>query len=558
MHLLLFMLSCFVVGHGSNAWSVSPPQRLSTRQLAGWSVGQAVNTTSGPVSGHGAANLTDVSEYLGIPYAEPPLGSLRFQPPVRYEGTTPINGTEFGPSCLASSITGNATVDPSVYANITVTPIAVGLMLEINEWADNQSEDCLTLNIWTKPQTGEEGKAVMVWIHGGAYVSGGSAVEWYNGQYLAGKEDVIVVSINYRLSIFGFPGNPLSRPNLGLLDQRLAVEWVRDNIGLFGGDPARITLFGQSAGGASVDLYSYAWADDAIARAFIPMSGTATGFGLPTNLTANANWFNATAAAGCGGFKDDHQRVYACMMGKTGEEIARNIPANTVADSGAGLPFGPVVDEAIVFSNYNGRKAVEAPMLIGNTHNETGLFRIMAPTIPESVLAAVNDNAFTCPAALRAAESVLQGNPTWRYRYFGVFPNMVLSVQPESGAWHTSEVPVLFNATPSDLLPDTPEEAAIGSYLRRAWATFAKDPYNGLTELGWPEYTTTKKSLVRLGYDNQTGPNLAVGNKYDSACQSIPVIVVSATTTVYSVSTAVIPSLADEVIPPSTLGVSGR
>lgn len=232
----------------------------------------------------------------------------------------------------------------------------------------------------------------------------------------------------------------MSRPNLGLLDQRLAVEWVRDNIAHFGGDPGRITLFGQSAGGAAIDLYSYAWTADPIAQAFIPMSGTATGFGLPTNLTANANWFNATAATGCGGAEDDHEKVYECMLSRTAEEIASRVPPNTVANSSAGLPFGPVIDEELVFSNYADRKPVAAPLLIGSTNDESGLFRMMAPQVSDATWQSVNDLAFTCPAAARAAESLRHGNPTWRYRYFGVFPNLILSTNPESGAWHTSEV----------------------------------------------------------------------------------------------------------------------
>jgi carboxylesterase type B len=225
-----------------------------------------------------------------------------------------------------------------------------------------------------------------------------------------------------------------------LLDQRLAIEWVRDNVQAFGGDPDRITLFGQSAGGAAVDLYSYAWTEDPIVQAFIPMSGTALGFGLPTNTTANANWFNTTAAAGCGGAGNDHELVYQCMLSKSGEDIASSIPPNAVANSSAGLPFGPVIDEELVFSNYADRKPIRTPVLVGNTNNESGLFRMMAPLVSDAVWSAVNDAAFTCPAAARAAESLRHGNPTWRYRYFGVFPNLILSTSPESGSWHTSEV----------------------------------------------------------------------------------------------------------------------
>lgn len=116
-------------------------------------------------------------------------------------------------------------------------------------------EDCLTLNVWTKPQAGEgeEKKAVLVFIHGGSFISGSSRVPVYNGQHIAGNQDVVLVTLNYRLNIWGFPGAPGKTQNLGLLDQRLALEWVRDNIAGFGGDPDRITVFGQSAGGGSVD-----------------------------------------------------------------------------------------------------------------------------------------------------------------------------------------------------------------------------------------------------------------------------------------------------------------
>ena len=246
--------------------------------------------------------------------------------------------------------------------------------------------------------------------------------------------------LSYRLSIFGFPGNPLSRPNLGLLDQRLAVEWVRDNIAAFGGDPARITLFGQSAGGAAVDYYSYAWTEDPIISAFIPMSGTATGFGQLANSSASAFWFNATLKAGCGGADDDHAAVFQCMMSKPAADIARNVPANAIDSSDNGLPFGPTIDEVIVFSNYTTRKPIAAPVLVGNTDFETGLFRLLAPKVPEQVWPFINMRAFVCPAAERAAYSVLNGNPTWRYRFFGVFPNTILTTTPPSGAWHGSDV----------------------------------------------------------------------------------------------------------------------
>ncbi|GKT59401.1 carboxylesterase [Colletotrichum tofieldiae] len=206
-----------------------------------WTIGQSVQTTSGPVQGHAASGAVQVSEYLGIPYAQPPIGTLRFQPPAKFVGSSTINGSSFP--------TVNATL-PDGFATLGVPASAVSVLTVLAD-AGPQSEDCLTLNI------GDPKKAVLVWIHGGAFTTA---------------------------------------PNLGLLDVRLAVQWIRDNIENFGGDANRITLFGQSAGGSLVDYYSYAYASDPIANGFISMSGTANGFGIFTNETVNAKWFNITSA----------------------------------------------------------------------------------------------------------------------------------------------------------------------------------------------------------------------------------------------------------------------
>ncbi|CAF95209.1 unnamed protein product, partial [Tetraodon nigroviridis] len=123
------------------------------------------------------------------------------------------------------------------------------------------SEDCLYLNIWTPQMNTDSLQSplpVMIWIYGGAFTTGTSSLDLYDGRYLTKSEDVIVVSMNYRLSVFGFlslPNNPNVRGNAGLMDQRLAIQWVVDNIAAFGGDPSQITLFGESAGSISVGLH---------------------------------------------------------------------------------------------------------------------------------------------------------------------------------------------------------------------------------------------------------------------------------------------------------------
>lgn len=243
---------------------------------------------------------------------------------------------------------------------------------------------------------------------------------------------------SYRLSIFGYPGDPASAANPGLLDQRMAIEWVRDNIAGFGGDPDRIIIFGESAGAQAVDYYSYAWAHDPIVKGFIAESGTAAGLGTLSASAAVASWYNASAALGCGGAQAGAQKVHDCMVSKSVQELVKYLPAAVGGNSAA--PFTPAVDDELVFANYTGRKPAAAPMLVGNNDNESGLLRLYAPGVPESAWEYVNNYTFTCPAGQRAEVGRHLDIPTWRYRYFGDFPNLVLTTNPPSGAYHGAEV----------------------------------------------------------------------------------------------------------------------
>ncbi|KAL3424171.1 carboxylesterase [Phlyctema vagabunda] len=531
---------------GSSAASLvcaSTQQNLHVRQST-WTVGQTVTTSSGPVNGHASPNTTEVSEYLGIPFAQPPVGDLRFAPPQKYTGNSTINGTDFGYGCPIQS--SPQSTDPAVYLeqNITI-PQGIQILATLAQVGEKFSEDCLTVNVWTKPQTGESKKAVLLWIYGGGFNSGSSNGPAYHGQYIANSEDVVVVSFNYRINIFGFPGNPAGANNIGLLDQRLAVEWVRDNIEAFGGDPSRITIFGQSAGGASVDYYSFAWTSDPIVAGFIPQSGTAGSFGLPHPVNESAaSWFNVTATLNCGDAASDAQEVLSCMRTKEYTEILNAIPHSSGLGSVLG-GFGPTVDEKVLFSDYPARAAagnfIKRPVLIGNNDYEAGLFittlGLTGTTFPASVWDTFNLDTFTCPAAVRAAYSAAADVPTWRYRYFGEFPN--LRIAPGSGAWHGAEIPLIFNNTP--LIPAATEaEVSISNYLRGAWAAFAKDPVNGLDgyEGGWPQYQPEQETLIRLGYNNITGTNLALPSLYDAGCAGIPVNTTNSTATSTATSSA--------------------
>ncbi|MBP6210468.1 MAG: carboxylesterase family protein [Anaerolineales bacterium] len=215
-----------------------------------------VQTTSGPVRGF-TQNGLDV--FLGIPYAEPPVGSLRFKSPVAHEPwQKTFNAYEFGAFC------------PQAYDPVVID--------DPNEELNN--EDCLYLNIW-KPSDSQEKRAVMVYIHGGGFVGGSSKEDLYNGSVIAKEGDVIVVTINYRVGILGFfdfsaIGGPeyAGSADAGIEDQILALRWVKDNIAAFGGDPQNITVFGESAGGASLlSLLGTEHPQDLFKRAIV-MSGS--------------------------------------------------------------------------------------------------------------------------------------------------------------------------------------------------------------------------------------------------------------------------------------------
>jgi len=209
------------------------------------------------------------------------------------------------------------------------------------------------------------------------------------------------------MNIFGFPGNPDSPANVGRVDQRLAIEWVRDNVAAFGGDPSRITLFGQSAGAGSVDVYSYAHIDDPIVSGLILQSGT-TSLGIFTQEETAQGWYNVTSKLGCGDASSNPTSQLACMRSKASKAITDAIPQTNQALGAAS--FWPTIDEKLVFSDYPARDAagnfIKIPMLIGNTDYEAGYHKTMASVydahLPDSVWGGFNLAIFDCPSAKRA------------------------------------------------------------------------------------------------------------------------------------------------------------
>lgn len=174
----------------------------------------------------------------------------------------------------------------------------------------------------------------------------------YNGSDIAGTEDIVLVTLNYRTNIFGFPGAPDEPQNLGLRDIRTAVEWLRDNVAGFGGDPEKMVLTGQSAGGVAADYWSYAYTEDPIVRGIYASSGNAVSFPLNPPEIAQDNWGLVVEGVNCSSAPD----VMACMRGVDWEDIRAVASAVKTRPSGNVLrplsPFLPVEDGEIVMSDY--------------------------------------------------------------------------------------------------------------------------------------------------------------------------------------------------------------
>lgn len=348
--------------------------------------------------------------------------------------------------------------------------------------------------------------------------------------------------------MYGFATGPgLTESNFGLLDQRMAVEWVRDNIAAFGGDPTRITIFGQSAGGASVDFYAYAWVQDPIVAGMIAQSGgvglgagNATGGGA---ANSTAGWDQVAAAAGCPTTAQAAGLSLACMRDRPFQNISAALAQTRVS-------FGPTPDGKVIFTDYPARtaagnfikkvshpdeffcrsplRAIDAdwtlsqPYLTGGNDNEAGLFNFLAGNsfTPEAI--AAQNAQFDCTVASSAAARASNGVPVWRYRYFGDWPNLAIT---NGGAYHSAEIPVLFNtADLASNMSNTADETTVAQFLGSAWATFAKNPASGLSSLQgvtWPTYNPGQNTLLEIARNNSPQTALSSPAQFDTACAAL-------------------------------------
>jgi para-nitrobenzyl esterase len=473
-----------------------------------------VATRSGKVEGF---ERDGVQVFRGIPYAAPPVGPRRWQPPVREEAW---EGTRDATSFSAQS----------AQSEFALTKL-------MGQKQPPYSEDSLYLNVWT-PGCDDARRPVMVWIHGGAFVWGAGDTPWYDGTKFALHGDVVVVTINYRLNAFGFLhladlfGERFAGSgNAGILDQVAALEWVRDCISAFGGDPDRVTIFGESAGGGSVGTLLGTPAARGLFRGAIPQSGAASWVASREQATDVAA--KLVAKLGVGNDAD-------ALLAASTDAIIGALPAFR-EDGANALPFEPVVDgtvlaerplAAIAAGNASGVR-----VLTGTNADEMTLFTVADPhvanldhtgvlrrmrnafgdagvdvfesyrtrrpdmTPPELWTELATDGVFRMPA-IRLLEAQLPHAPVWSY--FFSFSSPVFGGVLRST--HALEIPFVFDNLDrggAEMLTGSgPERQAIADAMHRAWIAFARDAdpnHAGIPE--WPRYDLERRATMRFDTD---------------------------------------------------------
>ncbi|KAI0121034.1 Alpha/Beta hydrolase protein [Xylariales sp. AK1849] len=452
-----------------------------------------VDTPDGVVHGIVDDAAPDVRQFLGIPYGRPPVGDLRFAPPQAVEPYGEINATKLPPSCMQY-----LTSLPGIWINDVLEFNQGGLNGTIPTSLIN--EDCLTMSVWA-PRGRKKNLPVLIWVYGGSFKTGGQNVPYQlPTNWIQRSPDHIVVAFNYRLNFFGFPnaaGIDDDQQNLGLMDQRLAVEWVRDNIAAFGGDPSRMALWGQSAGGVSVGYYSYTYPDDPIVSSLIMESGNEL-LDITANDPTHSNFTFMASQVGCGNLEPTEE--LACMRQVDPYAIEDFLHSYLDAGTEPTLDFAPVVDEMTVFSDFYGRALAgnvsTLPAILGSNRQDGVPF---VPYDPNGVNLTLAFEAtleyFFCPAWKSATTRIAAGAQVFRYEYSGNFSN----ISPKSwmGSWHDSEIPLVFGTHSLYRGSSTALENETSIAMQDAWVSFVSGGQLGFVAQEWPSYTALAGGFVR-------------------------------------------------------------
>jgi carboxylesterase type B len=470
---------------------------------------------------------TTVNHFLGIPFASAPTGTLRFSPPKPTSWTQPLHTKSFKPACIQ-------VFSPFESRDFVQDVFSVP--------RPEESEDCLYVNVFAPERRKGVSYPVLYWMYGGGFKFGNAGQPIYDGSHFAALEDVIVVSVNYRTNLFGFPIAPditnLTERNLGLLDQRSGLQWIQDNIAAFGGDPDRVTIVGQSAGAYAVDvLLTSPWPEGSGPpfHAAIMQSGTYSYNPVNNcNNTDYAAWNLLLERIDC----KNSTEPFKCVM-KTPVEKLRYAQEN-------GVSFGMAGDNVTIVCDPRLRREAgnfaRVPVIGGSNvddgsyyaaKNGTDIDRYFKTIFPNetelkasilkayelnpaegrfdnmSILAQIHtDWNFHCPAVFLSNSST-RYVPTYRYLFNATFPNQRLASLPDNrwppstqGAYHASDIPIVFSTY--NLTNSTNEQKALSDTMRGAWARFARDPASAPME-GWEPSGAGGAMVMTFGTDGGDG-----------------------------------------------------
>jgi para-nitrobenzyl esterase len=469
--------------------------------------GVVVKTMFGPVKGE---REKSVFVFRGIRFAAPPVGPLRFRPPVPPSAWTEVRSAlDFAPACPQ--------------------------LVEIDPTENNNSvmaEDCLAVNVWT-PGADIKKRPVMVWIHGGGFIEGSARNTWYDGAKLAGFGDVVVVTLQYRMGALGFldvsdlGGQDFAQSgNVGLLDQTAALKWVKENIAAFGGDPNNVTLFGQSAGAGSVGLSMVMRAARGLFHKAIMESGT------PKEVADKARAIEVS-------------RAYMKIAGVTSIEGLQKLSVAQMLDAQRKLfetrfgysAFRPIIDGTVLnelpMQAIAAGRGTSVPILIGTNLDEIRLWPALydlpleqkaqsllqkqlegivgskAPQVIETyrkadenygdaVIHLLGDALIRLPS-IRFAETNSHRQPTYMY----LFTYRSTSTYKDYGSCHGMELPFVFGVINDlDVIVFTgrgTRREALMNQLQQAWINFARSGDPSQPGLAWPRYDEQTRATMELG-----------------------------------------------------------
>jgi para-nitrobenzyl esterase len=460
-------------------------------------------------------DLTGVTEgkvesFKGVPFAAPPVGDARWRPPGPAPAWSGVKAADaFGPICMQAQRPG---------------------------FSQAMSEDCLTLNVW-RPAGAKAGDKlpVMVWIYGGGFIFGGSPAPIYDGTHFA-EDGVILVSFNYRVGKFGFFAHPALDKgpgpvaNYGLMDQIAALKWVKRNIAAFGGDPANVTMFGESAGAISVNYLMGSPAAHNLFDKAISESGFGRSEPRPLKGADRSAEALGEAFAAANGIKGEDDAAAKALRALPASALGA--PTRLGDPSFAGISLdGQIVTQGIAEAFVKGEEA-HVPYMEGGNSYEASLFPQIAdnpgPEIarlgepakveaayggkpgPEVAREILTDTMITEPDRHLARQMARQGLPAYVYHFSYVATGLRDTSFGQFGASHGSEISYVFGTlrdTPinfggREIPAATPEDHTISKAMHAYWVAFAKtgspDSAGGPA---WPRYEVASDEVIQFGED---------------------------------------------------------